>query len=478
MTQPRLPDGFAVQIDCRVKTLGSEGTMLGGSPRRLLRLSPTARRLLCEGPAAGRLEVCDAITAQLARRLLDATVAHPRPAGGPSHRDITVVIPVRDNVSGLRRLVASLRGVRVVVVDDGSAVPVGPSQFQDAPCAVTVLRHEVSKGPGAARNTGVANCDSDFVAFLDSDVVPRKGWLEALLGHFCDPAVALAAPRIVALVDRDDLVSRYETVRSALDLGDREAPVVPYGSVPYVPSAAIVCRRSAVLEIGGFDESLAAGEDVDLCWRLVEAGFRLRYEPIALVAHEHRTRLWDWLSRRVFYGGSAAPLSVRHPGKAAALVMPRWSLLAWLLVALGSRVGLLGSLVCAGVYGGRIARSVRGAGHEVGSFQAAVLALAGLGAGGLQLSSAVCRSYWPAALAAAVVSGRCRRAVLVAAVVDAIYEWVTRSRFPDGPANARPIGPVGYVALKRLDDLAYGAGLWAGVVREQTLRPLIPDIRR
>ena len=103
--------------------------------------------------------------------------------------------------------------------------------------------------------------------------------------------------------------------------------------------------------------------------------------------------------------------------------------------------------------------------------------LAGLGAGGLQLSSAVCRSYWPAALAAAVVSGRCRRAVLVAAVVDAIYEWVTRSRFPDGPANARPIGPVGYVALKRLDDLAYGAGLWTGVVRERTLRPLKPQIK-
>ena len=64
-----------------------------------------------------------------------------------------------------------------------------------------------------------------------------------------------------------------------------------------------------------------SGEDVDLCWRLVEAGARLRYEPIALVGHEHRTRLRDWLSRKAFYGTSAAPLSARHPDKTAPMVI-------------------------------------------------------------------------------------------------------------------------------------------------------------
>lgn len=484
MTQPRLPDGFAVQIDRRVKTIGSEGTILGGSPRRLLRLSPTARRLLCESSTRGRLEVRDAVSAQLARILLDAAVAHPRPSGGPSHREVTVVIPVRDNASGLHRLLMSLRGMRVVVVDDGSTVPVDPGDFPDAPCDVTVLRHGRSRGPGAARNTGIALCDNDFVAFLDSDVVPRKGWLEALLGHFCDPAVALAAPRIVALADGeapDDLVARYETVRSALDLGEREAPVVPFGSVSYAPSAAIICRRAAVLEIGGFDESLPAGEDVDLCWRLVEAGFRLRYEPIALVAHEHRTRLREWATRRAFYGSSAAPLSVRHADKTSPLVMPLWSLLTWLLLGLGSWPGLLGALASAGWYSRRIARSVRAGDDGARPGDVARLALGGLGAGALQLSSAVGRSYWPAAVAAAAVSRRCRRAVLAAVVVDAVHGCATRRRGPGDTtfdrSEVKPIGPIGFMALQRLDDLAYGTGLWAGVVRERTLRPLKPDIR-
>ncbi len=337
MSQPRLPDGFAVQVDRRVKVLGEGSALLGGSPTRLLRLAPAARTML----NGGRLEVHDALSAQVARTLLDATVAHPRPASGPSHRDVTVVIPVRNNTSGVHRLVSALRGMHVVVVDDGSATPIQHSDFDGTHCDVQVLRHPRSKGPAAPRNTGLSVCTTDFVAFLDSDVVPRRGWLEALLGHFCDPAVALVAPRIVNLAQPDSLVARYEAVRSSLDLGQREAPVVPYGTVAYVPSAAIICRRSMLSQVGGFDETLRSGEDVDLCWRFVEAGARLRYEPIAMVAHEHRTQLREWFVRRAFYGESAAPLSVRHPGKTAPLVISGWTLLVWILLSMGSAIGTL-----------------------------------------------------------------------------------------------------------------------------------------
>lgn len=469
MTQPRLPDGFAVQVDRRVKVLGSGSALLGGSPTRLLRLAPAARVMLDDG----RLEVRDAVSAQLARTLLDATVAHPRPAGGPSHRDVTVVVPVRDNLSGVLRLVASLRGIRVIVVDDGSQAPVQLSDFPPTHGAVEIVRHTRSLGPAAARNAGLAACTTDFVAFLDSDVLPRRGWLEALLGHFCDPAVALVAPRVVSLSRSDSLIARYEAVRSSLDLGLREAPIVPYGTVSYVPSAAIICRRSALAGVSGFDEAMRSGEDVDLCWRLIESGARLRYEPIALVAHDHRTQLRDWLARKAFYGSSAAPLSVRHPDKTAPLVISGWTLVVWLLLAMGSGMGYLASVIVASLTGGRIAKTLRTVDSQ--PRDVAVVAGRGLVSAALQLASAICRHYWPIALVMALISRHCRQIVLLAAVVDGVADWL--GRHGNAEDDTKRIGLLAYVVLKRLDDIAYGSGLWVGVVRERCLGPLKPQIR-
>jgi mycofactocin system glycosyltransferase len=469
VTGARLPDGFAVQVDRRVKVLSEGAALLGGSPTRLLRLAPAAQTML----NGGRLEVHDAQSAQLARTLLDATVAHPRPATGPSHRDITVVVPVRDNPVGLSRLMRSLRGMRVVIVDDGSEVPMTSTDFDGLYCDVQVIRHPRSKGPAAARNTGLAACKTDFVAFLDSDVVPRRGWLEALLGHFCDPTVALVAPRIVNLREPKGAVARYEAVRSSLDLGQREAPVVPYGTVSYVPSAAIICRRSVLNELGGFDETLISGEDVDLCWRLIEADARLRYEPVALVAHDHRTELREWFMRKAFYGSSAAPLSVRHPGKTAPLVISGWTLLVWILLSLGSGVGYFASTIVALITGRRIANSLRTVDTE--PKEVAAVAAQGLWAAALQLASAICRHYWPIALIAAVLFRRCRQIVLVAAVVDGVVDWASRDRNSDD--EAQRVGLITYLLLKRLDDIAYGLGLWIGVVRERHLGALKPQIR-
>lgn len=468
MSQPRLPDGFAVQVDRRVRVLGAGAALLGGSPTRLLRLAPAAQTMF----DGGRLEVHDAQSAQLARTLLDATVAHPRPSGGPSHHDVTVVIPVRDNRSGVRRLVSALRCIRVVVVDDGSQIPLVSADFAGAACEVEVLRHPVSRGPAAARNTGLAASNTDFVAFLDSDVVPRRGWLEALLGHFCDPAVALVAPRVVGLAQDDSLVARYEMIRSPLDLGHREAPVQPYSTVSYVPSAAIICRRAALCELGGFDEDLHSGEDVDLCWRLIESGARLRYEPIALVSHEHRTQLVDWMARKAFYGTSAAPLSARHPDKTAPLVISGMTLVVWMLLAFGNWLGWLASAVGMVVTGRRISHAMRA--PETQTSDVAKVTGKGLWAAAMQLAAAICRPYWPLALLAAFFSRRCRRVVLVAALLDGVVDWLDRRGSVE---DARPIGLVSYLVLKRLDDLAYGTGLWAGVMRERNIGPLKPQIR-
>jgi mycofactocin glycosyltransferase len=285
--------------------------------------------------------------------------------------------------------------------------------------------------------------------------------------------VALVAPRIVGLAQTDHLVGRYEAVRSSLDLGQREAPVIPYTTVSYVPSAAIICRTSALRDLGGFDETLRSGEDVDLCWRLVESGARLRYEPIALVGHDHRTQFRDWVARKAFYGGSAAPLSVRHPDKIAPLMIPGWALAAWILMAIGSSFGYLSSLLVAAFTGRRVAKALQGADTQI--WDVLAVATRGLWSAAMQLASAICRHYGPIALIAALTFRQCRRVVLVAAIVDGVVDWASRRQ----PVNedAKPIGLLTYLLLKRVDDLAYGLGLWYGVVRERNVGPLKPQIR-
>lgn len=465
---PPLPVGFRVRIGAGVRVLDGGAALVGGAPTRLLRLKPRAAGLL----GGGELTVVDAATAALARRLLDTGIAHPAlsPADAPAD-EVTVVIPVHDNQRGLDRLLPVLVGVRVIVVDDGSPRPV------EAPGAL-VMRHDAPRGPAAARNAGLAAARTGLVAFLDSDTVPRTGWLDTLAAHFADPAVALAAPRIAALGDgsggRAGALARYEQIRSSLDLGPRPGPVVPGTPVSYVPSAAILVRRAALAGgtaggVAGFDEAMHVAEDVDLCWRLHEAGWRLRYEPAAVVAHEHRTTLRGWLGRKEFYGEGAAPLAERHPGDVAPLVLAPWSAAAGAGLLSGTRAGAVGAVVASAVAGRRIARTLEGLRRP--RREAGRLLALGLGSAAQQLALGVCRHYWPLAAVAVAASPRARRIVAAVAVGEGLADWWQRdARAPGGPR----LDPVRYTVLKRLDDAAYGAGLWRGAWRARSIRALLP----
>jgi hypothetical protein len=102
--EDRLPDGFAVRLDPRVRRRDGGTALLGGSPLRLLRLRSRAQELL----RADSLVVRDATSAALVARLLDAGVAHPDLATAAGTDGVTVVIPVKDRPAALARLLAAL----------------------------------------------------------------------------------------------------------------------------------------------------------------------------------------------------------------------------------------------------------------------------------------------------------------------------------------------------------------------------------
>jgi mycofactocin system glycosyltransferase len=460
----RLPDGSAVRLDPRVRRRDGGTALLGGSPLRLLHLRPRARDLL----RTDRLVVRDAATAALAARLLDAGLAHPEPDGAPAG-ELTVVVPVKDRPAGLDRLLTALRAdpgtaaVPVLVVDDGSADPAAVTAI----CGVHragVLRHATARGPAAARNAGLRAATTALVAFLDSDCVPLPGWSAALARHTADPRLALVAPRITALpTDAGGWVAPYEAAVSALDMGPHPAPVAPGSAVSYLPSAAMVARRDALGD--GFDESMQVAEDVDLVWRLVAAGWRVRYEPSAAVAHEHRAATGEWLRRRAFYGTGAALLAARHGAAVAPLVVSPWSAAAWVLALTGRRSGALAAAAVLAAAAGRLAPRLARPGQRPPVGLAAVLVLRGSAAAGKTLARSVTRHHWPLALAAAAVSRRARRVAAAVSVADAALAW--------WPHRAR-VGPLRFAAARRLEDLAYGAGLWTGVLRGRDPRALLP----
>ncbi len=474
MSSLPIPSACRLVFDRETRLLADGRVLLGGSPLRLLRLTDEGAktvRSLREGMTTAEVGAdVPGSRARLVRRLLATGMAHPRPGTpGPSWRDVTVVVPVRDRASELARLLAHVGPVgAVIVVDDAS---LDDSADVAARMGAHVIRLQRPGGPAGARNEGLRVAETPLVAFIDSDCEPSPGWLDRLLGHFEDPAVVAVAPRIVEPDNNaNSFLSRYERARSPLDMGSREGPVRPRSRLSYLPSAALVVRRDISESLDGFDKTLTTGEDVDFIWRLVKAGGVVRYEPASRVGHHHRTRLTELLERRISYGRAAGPLAKRHPEELVAVEASRWTLFAWALGAIGHPyIGL----AVAGASAATLSRrtiDLEESGHfnQIG-FEMGRLALRGHWLAGQTIASAIMRTWLPIFVLAAIFSKRARVILAGAAIVPALVEWARR----------RPrLDPLRYVALRILDDSAYAAGVWRGCIEEKTASPLMIRSRK
>ena len=119
-------------------------------------------------------------------------------------------------------------------------------------------------------------------------------------------------------------------------MGARPSPVRPGARVSYVPGAALVVRKAAAGD--GFRDGMYVGEDVDFVWRMSAAGWRVRYEPGAVMGHDHRVTFRAWFTRRADYGTSAAALEELHPGAVRPLYASWWTAGAWAAALAGRPV--------------------------------------------------------------------------------------------------------------------------------------------
>ena len=463
--------GLRVVGDPELRRLRQGRLLVGGSPVGVVKLHPAGAQLV-DGWLRGVPVGAGVAERRLARRLLNRNMVHPQVAHAGSAslvdaEEVALVVPVRDDPKGAATVVDGAGPQPVYVIDDGSEPPLPafppPDPGSLRPRSVQIVRCEESGGPGAARNRGLYEASLDgasIVALVDADVRLHPGWIASLLGHFDDPLVAAVAPRVRSEPGRR-MLDRYEERFSPLDMGTRPGSVGAGRAVPFVPTAAVLVRVEAVDSVGGFDEGLRFGEDVDLVWRLVAAGWTVRYEPSVVVHHRPRTSWRRWWSQRRQYGSAAAPLAERH---GSALAPARFSLpvLTGALAVLLAPVGFAVAVVA-----GSVGSMVKRLQPIVGSGTALRLSVPAVGHGIRSLVLAVMRAWWPLALVGAVTSRRLRRRLFVMMAVSNLWDWFRQ----------RPrLGPVRFVILRSFDHLAYGSGVWQGVLRQRSVTALRPEL--
>ncbi len=212
---------------------------------------------------------------------------------------------LRDSLQALRRL--NYPTVEVIVVDDGSTDGTAAlaGEFD-----VRLIRIP-NGGLSNARNVGWRAAQGEIVAYLDDDAAPDADWLKYLAAAFLEGDYAGVGGPNIAWPD-DGLVA--ECVDHAP--GNPTQVLITDSEAEHLPGCNMAFRKSCLAAVGGFDTQFwIAGDDVDLCWRLQERGWKLGFHPAAMVWHHRRGALRGYWKQQVNYGRAEAMLERKWPEK-------------------------------------------------------------------------------------------------------------------------------------------------------------------
>jgi GT2 family glycosyltransferase len=238
----------------------------------------------------------------------DIGVMEEQGAGDPPL--ISVVVPVRNGMPWLENQLQALSTQQVpaqweiLVSDNGSEDGTRScvEKWSERDSRIHLVDASARRGAAAARNIGVQSARGELLVFCDADDVVRPDWI-ASIG--------------AALTDADLVAGVFDF--GALD-GNRSSPAVPaatrqLGFLPFGLSANLAVRTDVFTSMKGFDEGLAAGEDVDLCWRLQLAGYRFAVASDAVVDKRERATGLPTFRAAWAYGRSGPRLYVRYRSK-------------------------------------------------------------------------------------------------------------------------------------------------------------------
>ena len=160
----------------------------------------------------------------------------------------------------------------IYIVDDASLAPVQLPEFASTSSQITVLRLSQNMGISGARNTAIALSKSEFIACVNTEVLPDPDWLATCVSVFSNhPQVGACYTRLVAVHPERLLTQwRMRFLETKFD--------VESGFTPFAPGHAVLFRREALASVNGYNPALRLHhEDSDICFRLRKAGWETFY---------------------------------------------------------------------------------------------------------------------------------------------------------------------------------------------------------
>ena len=208
-------------------------------------------------------------------------------------------------LESLRRL--DYQDYEVIVVDDGSHQSLSPIANEHSVRFIRVTNGGLSR----ARNIGLEAATGDIVVYIDDDAFPDPHWLSYLAHTFLTTDyAAVGGPNVAPPGDGQvaDCIDNAPGNPTHVLLSDQDAE--------HLPGCNMAFRKSCLAAIGGFDPFFRiAGDDVDVCWRLSERGWKLGFNPAAMVWHHRRNSVRAFWNQQRNYGRAEALLEKKWPQK-------------------------------------------------------------------------------------------------------------------------------------------------------------------
>jgi len=208
-------------------------------------------------------------------------------------------------------------GLEVLVVDDGSTDATAAIATRHTRATLLSIPHA---GLSVARNAGWVAATGELVVYLDSDAYPSPEWPWYVALAFDDPKVGGAGGPNVP--PTGDVLGAAQVAQAP---GGPVHVLVTDDRAEHVPGCNMAFWREVLQQVGGFDPVyMAAGDDVDLCWKVLDAGWEIGFHPAALVWHHRRAGLRPYLRQQRGYGRSEALVEARHPDRFNSTGSARW----------------------------------------------------------------------------------------------------------------------------------------------------------